>query len=280
MLTNILKHDAFRLPTPLFGRTSQWSVRAVVVAQAWLAGSATAIAEQSIEPAEPAPQGLMDIIFSGGAVGFSILLLLLALSLTALYLVIDHLLTIRRAELIPEELGDQVRGLISKGQRAQAEAACRERPSFLAYVLLHGLAESDGTWSDIEKALEDSTADQAARLLRRIELLSVIGNIAPMVGLLGTVTGMIFAFQRVASTQGAAGAADLAEGIYQALVTTVGGLIVAIPSLGAFAIFRNRIDQLVSEAARVAEHALKPLKRRPANVAPPAAQSAPPQSTA
>ena len=83
---------------------------------------------------------------------------------------------------------------------------------------------------------------------------------------------MIFAFQRVAATQGAAGAADLAEGIYQALVTTVGGLIVAIPSLGAFAVFRNRIDQFVSEAARVAEHALKPLKRRPASAAPPTAQ--------
>ncbi len=68
--------------------------------------------------------------------------------------------------------------------------------------------------------------------MRRIEYLSVIGNIAPMVGLLGTVTGMIFAFQQVATTRGAAGAGDLAEGIYQALVTTVGGLVVAIPALG------------------------------------------------
>jgi biopolymer transport protein ExbB len=73
---------------------------------------------------------------------------------------------------------------------------------------------------------------------------------------------MIFAFQQVASTQGSAGAADLAEGIYQALVTTVGGLIVAIPCLGAFAIFRNRVDQLVAEAAYVALHAFAPLKRR------------------
>ena len=63
-----------------------------------------------------------------------------------------------------------------------------------------------------------------------------------MVGLLGTVFGMIFAFQEVASTQGSARAADLATGIYQALVTTVGGLLVAIPALAAFAFFRNRID--------------------------------------
>lgn len=83
-----------------------------------------------------------------------------------------------------------------------------------------------------------------------------------MVGLLGTVTGMIFAFQEVASSPEEAGAAQLAEGIYMALVTTVGGLLVAIPSLGAFAIFRNRVDQLTAETAYAAVHALTPLKRR------------------
>jgi biopolymer transport protein ExbB len=114
----------------------------------------------------------------------------------------------------------------------------------------------------VEKALEDALAEQSARLFRKVEYLSVIGNIAPMVGLLGTVTGMIIAFQQVASTQGSAGAADLAEGIYQALVTTVVGLIIAIPSLGAFAIFRNRIDELVAEAAYMAQHVFAPLKRR------------------
>ena len=129
-------------------------------------------------------------------------------------------------------------------------------------MLLSGLSEFEFGWREVEKAVEDSLAQQSARLMRRIEYLSVIGNIAPMVGLLGTVTGMIFAFQRVATTRGAAGAGDLAEGIYQALVTTVGGLIVAIPSLAAFAILRNRVDELVAEAAYLAQHTLAPLKRR------------------
>ncbi|MCA9238589.1 MAG: MotA/TolQ/ExbB proton channel family protein, partial [Planctomycetales bacterium] len=79
--------------------------------------------------------------------------------------------------------------------------------------------------------------------------------------LLGTVVGMIFAFQEVAETQGAARAAELAGGIYQALVTTVGGLLVAIPSLAVFAVFRNRIDGLVTETAFAAQRALRPLKR-------------------
>ena len=150
-----------------------------------------------------------------------------------------------------------------------------EQPSsFLSFVLLHGLAEVEGGWAAVEKALEDATAEQSARLFRKIEYLSVIGNLAPMVGLLGTVTGMIFAFQQVATTQGSAGAGELAEGIYQALITTVGGLVVAVPSLGAFAIFRNRVDQLVAEAAYAAQHVFAPLKRRATRKKP---SSRPPQ---
>jgi biopolymer transport protein ExbB len=208
------------------------------------------------------PEGFFDIVFAGGWVGILIVMLLLALSITAAYLVIDHLLTIRRGEIIPEGLGEHVRELLATGMLVEADQACRQKPSLLSFVLLNGIAEIEGGWGAVEKAIEDAVAEQAARLFRKIEYLSVIGNIAPMVGLLGTVTGMIFAFQRVAVTQGSAGAADLAEGIYQALVTTVGGLLVAIPSLGAFAIFRNRVDQFVAEATYMAQHAFTPLKRR------------------
>ncbi len=211
---------------------------------------------------EAAPQGFFSILFSGGLVGLCILLVLLGLSITAAYLVIEHVMTLRRKEIMPDGLSELVRQLLLKGRLQEADQACRAKPSFLSFVLLSGIAEIEGGWSAVEKALEDATAEQSARLFRRVEYLSVIGNIAPMVGLLGTVTGMIFAFQRVASTQGAAGAGELAEGIYQALVTTVGGLIVAIPSLGAFAIFRNRVDQLVAEAAYLAQHVFTPLKRR------------------
>jgi biopolymer transport protein ExbB len=215
---------------------------------------------------EAAPEGFFSIVFSGGWVGFLIVMLLFALSLTAAYLVFEHIMTLRRTEIMPEGLGEQVRQFIVSGKIAEADQACRGKPSFLSFVLLNGLAEIEGGWNAVEKALEDATAEQSARLFRKIEYLSVIGNIAPMVGLLGTVTGMIFAFQRVASTQGSAGAGELAEGIYQALVTTVGGLLVAIPSLGAFAVLRNRVDQLVAEAAYVAQHVFVPLKRLKKNV--------------
>jgi biopolymer transport protein ExbB len=83
-----------------------------------------------------------------------------------------------------------------------------------------------------------------------------------MLGLLGTVAGMIIAFRQVAVSQGSAGAGDLASGIYSALVTTVAGLLIAIPALGALAIFRNRIDQLMAESAYVAQQVIAPLRRR------------------
>lgn len=82
-----------------------------------------------------------------------------------------------------------------------------------------------------------------------------------MLGLLGTVYGILLAFKRVAETQGTAVAADLADGVYLALVTTVEGLVVAIPSLGAYAIFRNRVEQLAGDVGRLAEQVFADFKR-------------------
>ena len=217
----------------------------------------------SSETSESEAASMFDILFSGGIVGVVILMVLLALSIAAAYLVFDQVMTLRRNEVIPDGVSETVRQSLLTGRGAEADAVCRRSPSVLSVVLLSGLGEIDFGWREVEKAVEDSLAEQAARLMRRIEYLSVIGNIAPMVGLLGTVTGMIFAFQQVATTRGAAGAGDLAEGIYQALVTTVGGLVVAIPSLAAYAICRNRVDSLIAEVAYQAQHALAPIKRRP-----------------
>jgi len=174
---------------------------------------------------------------------------------------VEHLLAIRRRVLIPAGLVDSVRQAVTQGDLRSAHAACQAKPSTLARVLEAGLGEAAAGWPALEKAMEQSLAAQAAGLLRKIDYLSVIGNIAPMLGLLGTVFGMIFAFQEVADTQGAARAAELASGIYQALVTTVGGLMVAIPSLAAFAVFRNRVDALIAETACAAQQATGPLKQ-------------------
>jgi len=224
-----------------------------------------------------APSGLGEILSAGGLIGIVILLL----SVAAVALVIEHAVTIRESVLMPPGLADEVRAALSEGNLARAMRRCHEQPSVLAFVLQAGLAEADDGYPAVEKASEDAMADQSARLFRKIEYLSVIGNIAPMLGLLGTVIGMIVAFREVADTQGAARAADLAEGIYLALVTTVEGLIVAIPSLAVFAVFRSRVDQLVAETSYAAQHAFAPVKRgraarSSAGPAPPAKPSAAP----
>lgn len=221
------------------------------------------------------PGGAWNILLSGGATGIAILLTLVVISVIALALVVEHLLTIRRDVLMPDRLAEQLGSHVANNQLAEATRRCQQVPSALSAVVQAGLTEVGGGWPAIEKGMEEALAEQSSRLLRKIDYLSVIGNIAPMIGLLGTVCGMIFAFQEVAETQGAARAAELASGIYQALVTTVGGLLIAIPSLAAFAVFRNRVDQLIAETGGQATSVMAPLKRSyqlgqaPAPVSPP-----------
>ncbi len=223
-----------------------------LLGQSWLIAQATESA---------APSSLVEIIFAGGVTGVLIVALLLLLSMVALALVVEHALTIRRSVLAPDELATALKNELAQGRGTQAVQLCDASPSPLGAVVKAALLEADIGWSSAEKAMEDEGAEQAAQLFRKIEYLSLVGNIAPMVGLLGTVVGMIFAFREVAETQGAARAADLASGIYQALVTTVGGLLVAIPSLAAYAVFRNRVDGQMGEVMSTAREILRPVKR-------------------
>lgn len=225
--------------------------------------------------ANAAPDSFFEIVFSGGPIGIAIMLALIALSMTALYLIVEQSLALRRAQVLPESLAEQVRQLMLAGRIGEARQACHDQPSLLGHVLHRGLGELEGGWPAVEEALEEALAEHAARLFRRVEYLSVLANLAPMLGLLGTVVGMVLCFREVASTQGNAGAGQLAEGIYQALVTTVAGLMIAIPSLAAFALLRNRVDQFIAEAAALAQQVFAPLKRRP--IAGASLAAAPPQ---
>ena len=184
-----------RLCTRTVGRRDCNALTLCALLGILLAGTATSsVVAQDVKSApsvevaaEVESQGCFEIVLSGGPVGWGIMFLLFALSVTSFYLVIDQLITIRRTTLMPEGLAEQVQQLLAGGQIRDADEVCRSRPSFLSFVLVHGLSEVDGGWTAAEKALEDALAEQAARLLRKTEYLSVIGNIAPMVGLLGTV---------------------------------------------------------------------------------------------
>ncbi len=203
--------------------------------------------------------GVLDIralLQAGGVIGY----IILALSVAMVALIVEHLLSIRRGSLMPAGLAAEVHQLLASNQLAQAEQLCRQRPSFLGHVLSAGIQEAPLGYQAVEKAMEDAAMEQSARLFRKIEYLSVIGTIAPMLGLMGTVWGMILAFGEF-SEKANPQVAEFAPGISAALVTTLMGLCVAVPALSAFAIFRNRIDEFVAETSLAADHVMTPLKR-------------------
>jgi biopolymer transport protein ExbB len=192
---------------------------------------------------------LRELAMAGGYIG----MVIAALSVVLIALIIEHLISIRKGALMPPDLAPQVHALIAQKQFKQAEDLCRQNPSLLGEILQAGLSEVGLEYSDIEKSMEDAAVEQSSRLLRKIEYLSVIGSIAPMLGLLGTVWGMILAFLEFESKANPQ-VSELAPGIYKALVTTLMGLGVAVPAVTMFAIFRNRVDGLVAETALLAEH--------------------------
>lgn len=207
-------------------------------------------------PAEPGGLTLQGMLRAGGWVGYLIVLL----SLVMVALIADHIMNIRRSILMPPGLAEEVHACLAKRKVDDAKKLCEQHSGYLGRLLHAGLAETSLGYASVEKAMEDTAVEQSARLFRRIEYLSVIGTIAPMLGLMGTVWGMIQAFlefEQKANPQ----VSELAPGIYRALVTTLLGLGVAVPSLSAFAIFRNRIDELSAESTLLAEHVFADFRR-------------------
>ncbi len=187
-------------------------------------------------------------------------LILLPLSVAMVALVIVYSLTVRRSRLLPESVRDKLAQLCEQRQYRGLTDFAAGDASMFAQIVLAGVAEVPHGQTAAQRALDEATEQQSSRLLRKIEWLNLIGNISPMIGLFGTVTGMIQAFYELVEISAAGGvsnAAQLADSISLALVTTFWGLAIAIPALAAFAILRNRIDALAADcwlaAAQVVE---------------------------
>jgi biopolymer transport protein ExbB len=205
----------------------------------------------------------LDSVKAGGYIGVIIILM----SIVAVAFVIEHALTIRKERLMPEAAMDQLEDLIARGDLQAAVQFCEDprNYSLATDVVLAGLERyqtSEFGFADYKSAVEEAGEDHTARLYRKTDGLNIIGVIAPMLGLFGTVEGMMESFNIIASTEGAAQPYQLADSISKALVTTWLGLVVAIPSMVAFSYFRNKIDSLVSECGKRVERILTPLSRR------------------
>lgn len=225
-------------------------------ASAPASGEAVATSGADVAGTRGARLDFRELARAGGIIGA----IIAGLSVAMVALIVEHFFSIRRKALMPNGLAEALHQQISAGRFLEARQQCKSRPSFLAHVVEAGLAEADLGYEAVEKAMEDAATEQAARLFRKIEYLQVIGTLAPMLGLLGTVWGMILAFLEFESKANPQ-VAELAPGIYRALVTTLMGLGVAVPALAAYAIFRNRIDELAAEATLMAEQVFAEYKR-------------------
>ena len=221
--------------------------------------------EQIVDP-ESTPS-IFQMMFAGNALGIVIVGLLILLSVASTYFIIEHALTITRAKLIPSEVMNELERLVARGEINEAIQFCHqpENYSLSTEVIMAGLERYDLNefgFAEYRSAVEEAGDDHTGKLYRKTEVLNVIAAIAPMLGLTGTVIGMIEAFNTIAIRKGAANAGELAGGIGQALITTLLGLLVAIPTMVAVAYFRSRIDTLVAEAGKRVERLLLPLGRK------------------
>ena len=172
-------------------------------------------------------------------------------SVMVVAIVIERSIALRRRRIMPPGLLEQVRRYWYRGDIPAALECCDEYPVAIARVLKAGLSRHEASTDEIEKGLEAAGQFEASGLGRHIRGLGVVANLAPMLGFLGTVTGMIRAFQAIAAA-GASHPSLVASGISEALLTTAAGLLVGIPSLALFHFFRGRVDRFVMEMEEIA----------------------------
>jgi len=173
----------------------------------------------------------------------------------------EYGLTIRRKKLFPDGTGRRIVETIQQSGPGQLEARIAGQDDFVSTAVVRAVAQGRDDWFRMRNLLFESLEEQALRFLRRIEWLNLIGNVSPMVGLFGTVFGMIELFNDIVMAGGQPRPAHLAGGISVALVTTFWGLLIAIPALAMHGVFRNRIETLISAATTETENILPEIIR-------------------
>ncbi|HEU5117838.1 MAG TPA: MotA/TolQ/ExbB proton channel family protein, partial [Isosphaeraceae bacterium] len=215
------------------------------------APAAAAPAEAAAE-APKATSFLWYAINASGTIGG--VLLLLSIYMTAV--VIRLFMEFRVNDAVPPPLVEKLEEAIKERKFQEAYDACREDNSFLARMVRTGVANLPNGRPEAKEAMNATSEEVVVSMESKVSYLAVIGTLGPMLGLLGTVWGMILAFQSI-STSGAQPRPDqLAGNIATALFTTLEGVIVAVPAIFFFAMFRNRISIISVETAKVAERTI------------------------
>jgi len=189
-----------------------------------------------------------------GALGLGYLIIFLGLSFTLVALFVMNLLTARRDNVCPVHLVEGFEAHLNEKRYQEAYELAKSDDSFLGQVLSAGLAKLSSGYAQAIEAMQEVGEEENMKLDHRLSYMALIGTISPMVGLFGTVHGMISSFYAIAVAGATPEASKLAGGISTALLTTLIGLAIAIPAIAAFNILRNRVARLVLEVGIVSEN--------------------------
>jgi biopolymer transport protein ExbB len=247
---------------------SAFLIRAVSMG-AFVLGSATLLAQEAAEKATEAAAeaaqsigrpGFWDIVYGGYIVNLLVWVLIAMTSFAALWVLIDAILCIKREKLLPSHVISGVRSALTAGDLGAALEACEASPSPISRILMAGFSNISEGYEVIQEAVASSADMETEKLMQRINYLNVCGQIAPMLGLLGTVVGMVFAFDSLATATGAAKSRLLAQNISTALWTTVVGLLISVPCMIAFTLIKNYATRLILESEATVLDLIKVLR--------------------
>jgi biopolymer transport protein ExbB len=202
--------------------------------------------------------GLIAVIFGSGWLGVLLWLALFGSGVAAIYFAVDCTILIRPQKIMPQTLISNVKAAMAEGDVMKALKACEVEPGPMANILSAGFSHVEEGFEVIQESIGAAADLETERLMQRLTWISVCANLAPMLGLLGTVQGMIMCFETLAT--GAPDVGSLALAISQALWTTAGGLTVAIPAITVYYSIRNNANRLILRMQAMTMELIKDLR--------------------
>lgn len=232
-----------------------WAFFALAAAVFLAFPEAQAFAQEAAESAAAATADndaditLMKILKWGGVVGAIVILM----SVCMVALVIEHFVSLQRDKLVPREVISELEQLFEEEEYQEALDVCEQEPNFLTNMLAAALPKLNAGFETMEEVMDEQYQLEATKLFSKISYLSLIANLAPMMGLFGTVLGMVSAFNEIVRLGANVTPKDLAGGVQAALITTLFGLAVAIPSVSFYFFFRNKVVGINQEIKSIAD---------------------------
>ena len=221
-----------------------------------------AASEVQLEKKADAPKesksGFFAVIFGSGWLGVVLWAALFGCGAFAAYFIVDCYVLIKPDKIMPPQLIDNVKAAMAEGDVVKALNVCSQEPGPMANILSAGFSHVEEGYDIIQESIGAAADLETEKLMQHLNWISVCSNLAPMLGLLGTVQGMIMCFETLAT--GAPDVGALALAISQALWTTAGGLTVAIPSVTFFYALRNNASRLILRMQAITMELIKDLR--------------------